>query len=73
MGDSLRTPKRGDLFVNKYLIGGEIGRGGMGIVLKAEDVRLKRPVALKLLAPELSRSPEARERFVREAQAAACV
>ena len=73
MGDSLRILKRGDLFANKYLIGGEIGRGGMGIVLKAEDVRLKRPVALKLLAPELSRSPEARERFVREAQAAAAL
>jgi TolB-like protein/Tfp pilus assembly protein PilF/predicted Ser/Thr protein kinase len=40
-------------------------------VFKAEDTRLKRPVALKLLPFELSHSPEAKERFIREAQAAA--
>ncbi|OGD17850.1 MAG: hypothetical protein A2Y69_07445 [Candidatus Aminicenantes bacterium RBG_13_59_9] len=60
-------------FANKYRISGEIGRGGMGVVYKAEDVNLKRPVALKLLPFELSQSPEAKERFIREAQAAACL
>jgi serine/threonine-protein kinase len=45
----------------------------MGVVFKAEDIRLKRPVALKLLPRELSQSPEAKERFVREAQAAAAL
>lgn len=65
--------KKGALFANKYRIGGEIGRGGMGVVFKAEDTKLKRPVALKLLLFELSRFPEAKERFVREAQAAAAL
>src|SRR4030043_2335199 len=53
---------KGTLFANKYRISGEIGRGGMGVVFKAEDTKLKRPVALKLLPLELSHSPEARER-----------
>jgi TolB-like protein/tRNA A-37 threonylcarbamoyl transferase component Bud32/Flp pilus assembly protein TadD len=68
---SLKTLRKGAVFADKYRIIGEIGRGGMGIVLKAEDTKLRRPVALKLLPAELSRSPEARERFLREAQSAA--
>ena len=72
---TLETPFRvldnGSIFAGKYKIIGEIGRGGMGVVFKAEDTKLKRTVALKLLPPELSRYPEAKERFIREAQAAA--
>ncbi len=64
---------KGGLFADKYRIIGEIGRGGMGVVLKAEDTKLKRLVALKMLPADLSRSAEARERFVREAQAAAAL
>lgn len=51
----------------------EIGHGGMGIVLKAHDKKLKRDVAIKVLAPYLAADAEAVQRFVREAQSAAAV
>lgn len=61
------TAAVGDL----YLIAQEVGRGGMAVVYAAEDVRLQRPVALKVLPPELAFRGDVRERFVREAQTAA--
>ena len=57
----------------KYHILKEIGRGGMGIVFKAKDTRLKRAVALKFLPAELTQDEEAKKRFIQEAQAAAAL
>jgi serine/threonine-protein kinase len=53
---------------DRYTIQRELGRGGMGIVYLAHELALDRPVALKLLPPELAADAEWRERFVREAR-----
>ncbi len=52
----------------KYRIEGLLGRGGMGAVYAARDLVLDRPVAIKVIRPELVPDPAARERFLREAQ-----
>src|ERR1700674_1570301 len=49
----------------------EVGRGGMGIVYRARDRRLKRVVAIKVLPPELAFRSDIRARFLREAETAA--
>lgn len=56
-----------------YRIEREIGRGGMAVVYRARDLRLDRTVALKLLAPELSRNDTFRSRFTHESRAAAAI
>ena len=55
----------------RYSLERELGRGGMGVVYLAREVRLDRPVAIKLLPPHLAAQPSLRERFLREARTAA--
>jgi serine/threonine protein kinase len=59
--------------IGRYDVEKLVGSGGMGIVFKAYDSDLNRPVAIKVLAPYLSGSGAARQRFAREAKAAAAV
>lgn len=59
--------------IGRYEVERVIGTGGMGVVFKAFDSELHRPVAVKVLAPHLSDSGPARQRFAREARAAAAV
>ena len=56
-----------------YTVTASIGQGGMGVVYRAEDPRLKRQVAIKLLPAELTRDRTANQRFLQEAQAASAL
>jgi eukaryotic-like serine/threonine-protein kinase len=71
----LATPRHPEMLgrLGRYDIERVVGSGGMGIVLKAHDSELNRPIAVKLLAAHLAHVGAARERFAREGRAAAAV
>ena len=69
----LRTAVRTGQRIAHYAVEGRIGGGGMGVVYRALDTRLDRPVALKFLPTHLSADEAARSRFLLEAQAAAAL
>ena len=56
-----------------YTIRAQLGAGGMGVVYTAHDPRLDRQVAIKVLAPDLTRDDTANQRFLQEAQAASAL
>ena len=73
--DSLAPPTHPELLgrLDEFDIESVIGQGGMGMVLRAFDTELRRTVALKVLSPHLANLGTSRQRFLREARAAAAV
>jgi hypothetical protein len=59
--------------LGKFRVLRVLGKGGMGTVFMAEDTRLHRIVALKVMLPSIAKKPIARDRFIREARATAAI
>ena len=59
--------------ISHYRIEGELGRGGMGVVYRAVDTRLGRPVAIEILPPDATNDPDRRRRFTQDARSASAL
>ncbi|MFT7673688.1 MAG: HEAT repeat protein [Gammaproteobacteria bacterium] len=66
VSDNLKELTPGSVWMERYRIQKEIGRGAMGVVMLVEDIMLEELLVLKILHPELTIAPETRERFKRE-------
>ena len=66
-------PPAGDVMSGRYQIRGTLGQGGMGVVLEAQDLALRRAVAIKVLDPSLAEQQEFHQRFTSEARALAAL
>ncbi|MDX9723279.1 MAG: protein kinase [Myxococcota bacterium] len=66
----MQVPKIGDVVAGRYELTGELGRGGFGVVFKATQLGMNRPVALKVLLPQAASVDTVVDRFTREAQLA---
>jgi len=66
-------PDVGDVIAEKYRIDGQLGEGGMAVVFAAQHMLLDKPIAVKILSPDLPHTPTIVERFLTEAKAAAKV
>jgi serine/threonine-protein kinase len=68
--DTAGLVRVGEVLADKYRVERVLGVGGMGLVVAATHLQLDEPVAIKLMLPEAAKSPEAAQRFLREAKAA---
>ena len=67
----LQVPEIGELLDGRYRVQGVVATGGMGVILRAEQLPMERPVAIKLLHPHIAASnPNIVERFAREVRLA---
>ena len=72
-GFAVMTAPASGARLGPYTLAAKLGEGGMGVVYSATDPRLKRSVAIKFLAPELTRDETAKQRFLQEAQAVSAI
>ena len=73
MADGSSTDPRIGSEIAGYRVEALVGRGGMGVVYRAHDVALDRPVALKLISPDLAEDERFRQRFLHESRVAASI